>query len=92
MSRLNGSCRYVVVTGGLDKPTSVVVDPEQGLLFWSDAGKQPRIERAALDGSNRRILVNSGVTAINDLTLDFQVSNVVFISYTVFELNFLQLM
>ncbi|XP_052130857.1 prolow-density lipoprotein receptor-related protein 1 isoform X2 [Frankliniella occidentalis] len=72
MSRLDGSFRYVVVTGGLDKPTSVVVDPVQGLLFWSDAGKQPRIERAGLDGSNRKVLVNSGVTAINDITLDFQ--------------------
>ncbi|XP_034243195.1 prolow-density lipoprotein receptor-related protein 1 isoform X1 [Thrips palmi] len=71
MSRLDGSFRYVVVTGGLDKPTSVVVDPVQGLLFWSDAGKQPRIERAALDGSNRKVLVNMGIAAINDITLDF---------------------
>lgn len=74
MSRLDGSFRYVVVTGGLDKPTSVVVDPVQGFLFWSDAGKQPRIERAGLDGSSRKVLVNTGITAINDITLDFDVS------------------
>lgn len=73
MSRLDGSYRFVVVTGGLDKPTSVVVDPVRGLLFWSDAGKQPRIEQAALDGSNRKVLVNSGLTAVNDITVDFQV-------------------
>lgn len=42
---------------GLDQPTSVVVDPQLGHMFWADAGAVPKIESAWLDGSKRRPLV-----------------------------------
>ncbi|KAF4524352.1 hypothetical protein B566_EDAN007528 [Ephemera danica] len=71
MARLNGSHRYVVVTGGVEKPMTIVLDPVAGMLFWVDWGREPRIESARLDGSNRRILVNESVTRVNDLALDY---------------------
>ncbi|KDR21144.1 hypothetical protein L798_04073, partial [Zootermopsis nevadensis] len=72
MAKLNGSCRYVVVTGNLDKPTAIAVDPPHGFLFWSDAGKEPRLERARLDGSQRLVLVNDTGNSINDIALDYE--------------------
>ncbi|XP_069676734.1 low-density lipoprotein receptor-related protein 1 isoform X1 [Periplaneta americana] len=72
MARLNGSCRYVVVTGNLDKPTAIAVDPPNGFLFWSDAGKEPRLERSRLDGSQRFVLVNDTGNSINDIALDYE--------------------
>lgn len=73
MARLNGSCRYVVVTGNVDKPTAIAVDPPNGFLFWSDAGREPRLERARLDGSQRIVLVNDTGNSINDIALDYEV-------------------
>lgn len=78
MARLNGSCRYVVVTGNMDKPTAIAVDPLHGFLFWSDAGKEPRLERSRLDGSDRFVLVNDTGNSINDIALDYEVRAVLF--------------
>ena len=74
MARLNGSCRYVVVTGNVDKPTAIAVDPRHGFLFWSDAGKEPRLERARLDGSDRFVLMNDTGNSISDIALDYEVN------------------
>ncbi|KAJ9584469.1 hypothetical protein L9F63_021194, partial [Diploptera punctata] len=72
MARLNGSSRYVVVTGNLDKPTAIAVDPPNGYLFWSDSGKEPRLERSRLDGSDRFVLVNDSGNSIIDIALDYE--------------------
>ncbi|XP_046386652.1 prolow-density lipoprotein receptor-related protein 1 isoform X2 [Ischnura elegans] len=75
MAHLNGSHRYVVVAGrGMEKPMSIAVSPVDGLLFWSDWGKEttPRIESACLDGSHRRVLANDSVSHINDLAIDYR--------------------
>ena len=40
-------------------------------MFWTDWGKQPKIERAGLDGSHRVILVNSSIAWPNGITIDF---------------------
>ncbi|XP_068084350.1 prolow-density lipoprotein receptor-related protein 1 [Anabrus simplex] len=71
MSRLNGLNRYVVVAGDMERPAAIALDPEHGLLFWSDVGKQPRLERAHLDGSGRMVLVNHTIVHVNDIALDY---------------------
>ncbi|XP_029850375.2 prolow-density lipoprotein receptor-related protein 1 [Ixodes scapularis] len=71
VSRLNGSHRYVLLSGNMDKPRAIVVHPYKGYIFWSDWGVPPKIERASLDGSDRVVLVNSSVQLINDLAIDF---------------------
>jgi len=40
-------------------------------MYWTDWGKDPKIERAALDGSHRIILVQTSVTWPNGLTIDY---------------------
>ena len=40
-------------------------------MYWTDWGKHPKIERAALDGSDRTILVNDSVAWPNGLTIDY---------------------
>lgn len=39
-------------------------------MYWANGGEEPKIERADLDGSNRRIIV-SNVTRPTGLTIDF---------------------
>lgn len=39
-------------------------------MYWTDWGEEPKIERAALDGSERQVLVNSSLGWPNGLALD----------------------
>lgn len=71
VARLNGSNRFVIVSGDIDKASGIVVNPEKGYIVWSDVGSIPKIERARLDGTERRILVNTKVTHIDELAIDF---------------------
>ena len=40
------------------------------LLFWTDIGTQPKIERSSSDGSDRRILIWSGIIRPWSVTVD----------------------
>lgn len=66
---LDGSARRQFITG-LDKPSAVAVDPLQGFLFWAQCGNTPKIERASLDGRDRRALVTSSIRHPVALSLD----------------------
>ena len=57
VAHLNGSHRYVVVSGDLESPRAIVLAPLHGLMFWADSA-QRKIERAGLDGSNRQVIVD----------------------------------
>ncbi|XP_056132815.1 low-density lipoprotein receptor-related protein 8-like [Lampris incognitus] len=57
---LDGSAQRLLIAG-LDKPTAVAVEPFLGLLFWSESGNSPKIERASLDGQDRMSLVISSI-------------------------------
>ncbi|KAI6233428.1 EGF-like domain-containing protein [Aphelenchoides fujianensis] len=46
-----------LLSDGLDEPGAIVVDPSVGLLFWTDIGVVPRIERAGMDGGDRMQIV-----------------------------------
>ena len=41
-------------------------------MYWSDWGASPKIEQANMDGSDRTVLVSSGLIWVNSLALDFQ--------------------
>lgn len=60
----------------MDKPMSIVVDPVAGYLFWTDRGRTPKIERARLDGTDRRVLVNESIFFMTGLTLDLDKGHV----------------
>ncbi|XP_035218425.1 low-density lipoprotein receptor-related protein 1-like isoform X2 [Stegodyphus dumicola] len=72
VSHLNGSNRYVVVSGSMSKPRNLVVHPYQGVMFWCDWEVPPKIETAALDGSQRRIFIKSSLQLVQDLAIDFE--------------------
>ena len=40
-------------------------------LFWTDWGHIAKIERAHLDGSDRKVLINTDLGWPNGLTLDY---------------------
>lgn len=40
-------------------------------LFWTDWGSIAKIERAYLDGSDRKVLINTDLGWPNGLTLDY---------------------
>ncbi|XP_054720384.1 low-density lipoprotein receptor-related protein 1-like [Uloborus diversus] len=72
VSHLNGSNRYVVVSGKMSKPKNLVVHPFRGIMFWCDWEIPPKIEVAGLDGSQRHDFLNSSLQLIQDLAIDFE--------------------
>lgn len=67
VARLNGSAQHILLSYEIGKPSSLAVDPAEGLLVWAGEG---RLETAGLDGSNRRLLVNDSLK-IEDVALDY---------------------
>ena len=59
MAKNDGRYRKSLVDTGLENPTSIALDPEMGLMFWTEAGSNPRIERAWMDGTNREIIIDT---------------------------------
>jgi len=64
--RPDGSDRKVIVTG-CHLPDGIVVDVGAGHIYWTNMGSSPStndgsIERADIDGRNRRVIVPQGIT------------------------------
>jgi sugar lactone lactonase YvrE len=61
----DGSDRKIIVTD-CHLPDGIVVDAEAGHLYWTNMGvpnlDDGSIERADLDGGNRRVIVPQGIT------------------------------
>src|ERR1700740_1167868 len=62
----DGSDRKVIVND-CPLPDGIVVDVEAGHIYWTNMGSSPStndgsLERADLDGKNRRVIVPRGVT------------------------------
>ncbi|XP_041644277.1 very low-density lipoprotein receptor-like [Cheilinus undulatus] len=51
----------VILDEDLDQPRSLALLPQKGLMFWTEIGNIVKIERAGMDGSERRVLVNSSL-------------------------------
>ncbi|XP_074659791.1 low-density lipoprotein receptor-related protein 6-like [Tubulanus polymorphus] len=72
VARLDGSSRRVIIWRDLEDPRSLALDPPQGHMYWTDwCDDKSKIERAALDGSHRVVLIEIiGGKAIG-LTIDY---------------------
>ncbi|KAK3091129.1 hypothetical protein FSP39_017308 [Pinctada imbricata] len=78
VAMLNGSMRTTLVKTDLDEPRGIAVDPNDGLLFCSDWGKQPKIERMSLDGDPtfRKTIVSDQTQWPNGVALDLHAKRV----------------
>jgi DNA-binding beta-propeller fold protein YncE len=62
----DGSDRKVVVSG-CHLPDGIVIDADAGHIYWTNMGSSPAvndgsIERADIDGKNRKVIVPPGIT------------------------------
>lgn len=71
-SKLDGRYRRSVISTGLERPTSLIVDPELGVMFWTEAGSSPKIEKSWMDGTNRKIIINDRLGYPSDIAIDFE--------------------
>ncbi|XP_034151271.1 low-density lipoprotein receptor-related protein 2 isoform X3 [Esox lucius] len=52
----------VVLDEHLDQPHSLLLLPHKGVMFWSEVGSDPEIERSGMDGSERKVVVSHGLS------------------------------
>ena len=69
--RLNTSYRLVLLKSSSDRPGDLAVSPKLRYLYWADAGQNPKIERAQLDGTNRTVLASESLSSPRGLTVDY---------------------
>ncbi|KAM3859173.1 low-density lipoprotein receptor-related protein 6 isoform 5-T5 [Diretmus argenteus] len=71
VTRTDGSRVGVVLRGEHDKPRAIVVNPERGYMYFTNLlERSPKIERAALDGTEREVLFFSGLGKPVALAID----------------------
>lgn len=79
VATIDGKLRAMLIWQGLAKPRDIVVNPIDGLMFWSDWGDVPSIEAADMDGSNRHVLVSTKIQYPNGLAVDLANSRLYFV-------------
>ncbi|KAL0979642.1 hypothetical protein UPYG_G00187630 [Umbra pygmaea] len=60
----------VILDEDFEQPRSLALLPEKGLLFWSEIGNDAKIERAGMDGSERRVVVSDSLRWPGGLAVD----------------------
>lgn len=70
VSRLDGAYRKTLLRENLDDVRSMIL--YKHLLFFADWGHAARIERSVLDGSERKVIVNSDLGFPTGLAIDFE--------------------
>uniref|UniRef100_W5N3V0 Si:dkey-88l16.3 n=1 Tax=Lepisosteus oculatus TaxID=7918 RepID=W5N3V0_LEPOC len=61
----------VVLNEDLEQPHSLVLHPQEGcrMMYWTEIG-EPQIEKAGMDGSDRKVIIAKGLSWPISLTLD----------------------
>ncbi|XP_025080449.1 low-density lipoprotein receptor-related protein 4-like [Pomacea canaliculata] len=60
MITMYSNTHRIVINSSLDMPKDIEVDKRNGVMYWSDRGATPTIERANYDGTGRQTLVSGG--------------------------------
>ena len=69
-ANLDGSDVEILLTG-LSNPTGIAIDPDCRLMYWCEAGADPRIRRTALDRTSAiKTLVSAGLMRPQGIALD----------------------
>lgn len=90
VARTDGRYRRAIVSAGIESPTSLVLDPQMGRMFWSDAGSAPKIEIAWMDGSKRRPIVTENIRHPTGLAIDHAMDHSIYWADT--KLNTIEMM
>ena len=53
----------------MDEPRAITVAPRQEFIFWTDFGKRPKIERSNLNGSERKIIIDTKIMWPNGISV-----------------------
>ncbi|XP_057670529.1 nidogen [Diorhabda carinulata] len=74
VANIESKLRRTLFDSDLVNPRGIAVHPQRGKIFWTDWNrKDPKIEWANADGSNRQIFMRgSDVSLPNSLTIDFE--------------------
>lgn len=78
VAKNDGRYKRSLISSNLEEPTSVVVDPKDGLMYWTDAGSSPKIEVAWMDGSKRRTIVDTNIARPEALAIDFSMDHTIY--------------
>ena len=80
VSTIDGRHRRILLHENLTNPWAIAVDPRAGarFLFFTDWGKNPRIERCSMDGQGRVSIVSDSILMPFGLTLDLAREEVYF--------------
>ncbi|XP_017778488.1 PREDICTED: low-density lipoprotein receptor-related protein 2 isoform X2 [Nicrophorus vespilloides] len=78
VAKTDGRYRRSVVNVGLESPTSLVVDPQLGRMFWTDGGSAPKIEVSWMDGSKRRPLITENIRHPTGLAVDYTMDHTLY--------------
>lgn len=91
VATLEGKYRKVLFWTDLDQPRAIAVVPMKGLLFWTDWGEIPKIERAGMNGhpKTRKVLVSDDIFWPNGLSVDYQAEKIYWADG---KLNFIKVM
>ncbi|CAL4203974.1 unnamed protein product, partial [Meganyctiphanes norvegica] len=68
---LESTNRRPLIWMNLQKPRALVLHPLKGFIIWTDWGANPKIERSFLDGSERQMIISTGLHWPNGITLDY---------------------
>ncbi|CAH3136816.1 unnamed protein product [Pocillopora meandrina] len=69
VSDLDGNNKRIVFSS-LSRPTDIVLDPHQGLMFWIDTGNISKVERSTLYGTQHVTIAVHNDTYSTGITLD----------------------
>ena len=78
VSKSDGRYASKLIQNDLENPTSIAVDPEHGLMYWTDSGNKPRIERSWMDGSKRKTIVSTRIAHPESITIDYAMGHTIY--------------
>nr|XP_054752462.1 low-density lipoprotein receptor-related protein 2-like [Lytechinus pictus] len=74
VSRYDGSYRTTLLKDKILRPRSIVIDPAEKVMFWTEFGPPCQIERASLDGTQRIEIISHSQCALHmsGLVIDYE--------------------
>uniref|UniRef100_A0A673BUV4 Low density lipoprotein receptor-related protein 1Ab n=1 Tax=Sphaeramia orbicularis TaxID=375764 RepID=A0A673BUV4_9TELE len=71
VAQMSGQNCKTLISGMIDEPYAIVVDPQRGTMYWADWGNHPKIETAAMDGTLRQTLIHDNIQWPTGLAVDY---------------------